>query len=651
MARAIHPVMVGTAGHIDHGKSSLVRALTGVDPDRLKEEKERGLTIDLGFAPLRLSDGRTMGMVDVPGHERFIRNMVAGSTALDMALLVIAADDSVMPQTREHLDILSLLGVRRGVVALTKVDIVDAETVELAREEIRELLAPTALADAEIVAVSSVTGAGLDELRAKIEQLAAGIEPRSSSGHFRMPVQRVFQLKGIGTVVTGIPWSGSVRPGQTVEFLPGGHRCKIRALQAYGGVVDEVVAGHSTALSVPDARTADLSRGVVAAEPGIFGVGNAVDVELHLLPRVTGLGHRSPVRFHTGTAEVLGVLLLLQQDRVSGGSEQVARIVLAEAVCCAPGDGFLLRMQNPPLTVGGGKVLRIADTPRRYRRRSLADELDRLQAAGSRPEARLLEDVVRAGPAGVTPAALAAGLAMDVAAAEAVLRTLDDVHVHERGGRVFAAAVVDAGERELYESVERMLRDKPLAASITRASLRTTRTLPAALQNAVLDRLAKAGRIRTGTHGRVLFVDRLQPLAAADQAALDRVIAVCEDLGFRPPTPAELATAVGSPPARVEGLLARAIDEGLVDRVGEHVYGGAVLRRALTAIRRNCLAHDGELAIPELRDELGTSRKYLIPLLEYVDGLGLTRLRNGVRVLLPSSAVNQELAALDEPPA
>ena len=262
--------MAGTAGHIDHGKSSLVLALTGIDPDRLKEEKERGLTIDLGFAALKLADGRTMGMVDVPGHERLVRNMVAGSTALDVALLVVAADDGVMPQTIEHLEILDLLGVRRGVIALTKVDLVDGEVADLAEAEVRELIDGTVLADAPLVRVSTATGEGVESVRAALEEAAASLTPKPHHGPFRMAVQRVFQLKGIGTVVTGVPMSGAVAPGDTVEFLPGNHTSKVRAVQAFGGKVSRAVAGHSTALSVPDARAVGLSRGVVAAAPGIF---------------------------------------------------------------------------------------------------------------------------------------------------------------------------------------------------------------------------------------------------------------------------------------------------------------------------------------------------------------------------------------------
>lgn len=646
-ADAIHPIMVGTAGHIDHGKSSLVLALTGVDPDRLKEEKERGLTIDLGFAPLKMADGRTMGMVDVPGHERLVRNMVAGSTALDIALLVVAADDGVMPQTIEHLDILDLLGVRRGVVALTKVDLVDAEMAALAESEVRDLIAGTALADAPLIRVSTATGEGVDRVRSALEEVAARLTPRPHHGAFRMPVQRVFQLKGIGTVVTGVPSSGSIQAGDTVEFLPGGHGSKVRAVQAFGGKVQRAVAGHSTALSVPDARAAGLRRGVVAAAPGIFRTGNAADIEVRLIERTRPIRHRRRVRFHSGTSETQGYLLLLDRDELKGGDSAVARVLLSEEVCLAPGDHFLLRLQNPVMTVGGGKVLRLASAPRRYRRAGVGGELQRLQAAGSRPESRVLEELKLAGPAGLTPAELAAALAVEAPVVQGILAEHPEIHLHDRGGRAFLATVLAAGTTELLDSVERLLRAKPMAASVKRSSFRASRQLPAVLLDAVLEEMTKQGRVRTGTHGRVLFLERLQPLPTDEQQALDGLVRACEGGGFRPPSRQELGDALGTPAARLEELIARALDEGFVEEVGDHVYATAVVQRALRSIRRNCLAHDDELEIPSLRDELGTSRKFLIPLLEHVDGLGLTRLRSGVRVLLPSSAVCQQLEALE----
>ena len=649
MALTIHPVVAGTAGHIDHGKSSLVKALTGIDPDRLQEEKERGMTLDLGFAPLDLRDGRTMGLVDVPGHERLVRNMVAGATGLDLAILVVAADDGVMPQTLEHIDILDLLGTRRGIVALNKIDLVDAETLELAETDIREALAGTALEKFAIARVSTVTGEGLAEFKKQLEALAVATPVRSPSGAFRMPLQRVFVLKGIGTVVTGIPVSGSVQIGDEVEFLPGGARAKVRAIQAYKGQMQKAIAGHSTALSVPDAREAKLERGMVAVAPGAFVVGSAVDVELRTLRRSSPLTHRMPIRFHTGTIEIQGELLLLDSEQTTPGDLMVARIELVEPVCTAPGDRFLLRLQTPPRTVGGGKVLRLAATQRRYRRKDLGAELEAIVSAGADIGARVRTELSQAGAAGLRLVELASLLADDPVALAARMAKDPQVRIDTASGHAFSTAAVLAAKTEIRAAVERILRDQPLAASIPRNALQVTRQLPLAVQTLALQDLVREGQVRSAAHGKLLFLERLRPLPADQERRLAALVQACESAAFRPPTPAELATLLGIDPKQVPGLLARAIDEGLVDQVGDHVYGATTIRSALVAVKANCLRHAEDLEIPELRDELGTSRKYLIPLLEYIDGLGLTRLRGGVRKLLTSSPLCQALGSA--PPA
>ncbi len=644
MARPIHPVVVGTAGHIDHGKSSLVKALTGIDPDRLKEEQERGLTIDLGFARLKMGDGRWLGLVDVPGHERFVRNMVAGCTGIDLVLLVIAADDGVMPQTIEHLDIIHVLGVRKGLIAMTKVDLVDETLADMAAEEVRELVQGTVLADAPILRVSSATGDGVDQLRAALEEAAASLEPRASGGAFRMPIQRVFSLPGIGAVVTGIPSGGALAAGDEVEILPLGQRLKVRGLHAYGGKVEQITAGHSSALSVPDAKQAQVRRGMVAAAPGSCPVGAAVDVDLQLLARGRGLRHRTPVRFHVGTAETRGYLLLLDRDRLEGGARAQARVLLDEPVACAHGDRFLLRLENPPITVGGGQVLRVTDAPGRYRRAALGEELASLHEAGDRPDARIRHELQQRGPQGVALSDLLRATERDEAELEAAIDAMEDVHVHGKGKRAFLRSDVERGERELFESVERMLAKRAAAASIKRSALRTTKTLPQPLLDAVLDLLVHQGRVRTRSQGDILFVERLQPLPAAEQQRLDRIVAFCEEQGIRPPDLAEIEAEVGLSGDPLQSLLSRGMDEERLHKVGEHYYAQAALWQSLLAIRNNCLRHDETLDIPELRDELQTSRKYLIPLLEHVDSLGLTVLRGGVRRLLPSSDLCQQLA-------
>ncbi|MBL8724229.1 MAG: selenocysteine-specific translation elongation factor [Planctomycetes bacterium] len=643
-SREILPVVVGTAGHIDHGKSSLVRVLTGIDPDRLAEEKRRGLTIDLGFARLQLPDGRWLGFVDVPGHERFVRNMVAGATGIDLALLVVAADDGVMPQTQEHVEILELLGVRSAIVALNKIDMVDPGLAALAASEIRELLRPTHLALAPILPVSAATGVGLEALRSELARCAAAVAQRDARGPFRMPIQRVFSLPGIGTVVTGIPQSGTIAPGDTVAFLPLGAACEVRGLHAYGGKVASARAGHSTALAVPGARDWPLHRGMVVATPDTCHAGSALDVSLTAVARGRPLPHRAAVRCHVGTAEVQGELVLLDRELLQPGAQCTARLELAEPVACAPDDRFLLRLQTPPRTVGGGTVLRVADTAR-IRRQQLAVELDALAAAGASPAARLRLELERCGPAGAGLEDLARALVLPEAAVLELLPELPDAVYDAELLRVFLAAHVQVGAEELQTAVAKILQHRPDAASVARSAVRTSRTLPEPLLAHLFARLIASGRARPGRRGHLLFEERLRPLPPERQELLQRIVARCAEAGARPPDRAELAQALGvAVDADLLGsLLERAQDEGRLVAVGEHWYASGPFRQLLLAIRDNCQSHGGVLDIPALRDGLGTSRKYLIPLLEHVDAMGLTVLRGGVRRLLPSSAACREL--------
>jgi selenocysteine-specific elongation factor len=548
-----------------------------------------------------------------------------------------------MPQTVEHIDIIDLLQVRGGLIVLTKIDMVDATLADLAVDEIKKHVRGTVLENAEVVRVSSLTGEGIPELKQKLEALALAVEPRTSHGPFRMPIQRVFSLAGIGTVVTGIPVSGSVRPGSEIEILPLGEKVKVRGIHAYGGKVEEAIAGHSTALAVPEAKEAGVHRGMVCAEPGAFTVGDAVDVELALTRRSAPLAHRAPIRFHTGTIEVRGELLLLDRDAARPGDSFVARVELDEELCCAHNDRFLLRLQNPAVTVGGGKVLRLSSSGR-YRRRDLGQELAGIVAAGDRPEARIEHELTQAGPEGRAVDDLSRAIELSDSAVVATLAAMPAVELHRRAMRAFLRAHVEAGERELLESVDRMLGKRAAAASVKRAAIRTTKTLPQPLVECVFDRLQAQGRVRSGRQGQVLFLDRLQPLPALQKQQFDRIVAECEQRGFRPPELAELGAVVGLAGDALLSLVDRAQDEGRIDKVGEHFYGASVVRTVLRAIRGNCLGHGEVLDIPALRDQLDTSRKYLIPLLEYVDSLGLTVLRGGVRRLLPSSELNRELA-------
>ncbi|HKA00090.1 MAG TPA: selenocysteine-specific translation elongation factor, partial [Candidatus Solibacter sp.] len=336
-------IIVGTAGHIDHGKTALVKALTGIDADRLEEEKRRGITIDLGFAHLALTPKLTLGFVDVPGHERFVKNMLAGVGGIDLVLFVIAANESIKPQTREHFDICRLLGIRRGIVALTKADLVDEDILGLVRLEVEELVTGSFLEGAPIVPVSSTTGAGLDDLRRELGRAAAEAPEKNASGFFRLPIDRVFNVKGFGDVVTGTLVSGSMKKEQEAELYPAGRRVRVRGVQVHGSATERAVAGQRTALNIAD--LGEAVRGDVLSEPGAFRAVTQIDCRLHLLVSAKPLKHRAPVHFHAGTAEIEAEVRLLESTTpLAPGTSAWARLVLREPALLLPGDRFIIRM-------------------------------------------------------------------------------------------------------------------------------------------------------------------------------------------------------------------------------------------------------------------------------------------------------------------
>ncbi len=415
-------IIVGTAGHIDHGKTALVKALTGIDADRLEEEKRRGITIDLGFAHLNLTPNLRLGFVDVPGHERFVKNMLAGVGGIDLVLFVVAADESIKPQTREHFDICRLLGIPRGVVALTKADLVDPEIAGLVRLEVEELVAGSFLESAPIVPVSSVTGEGLDELRRELARVAGEVSAKNASGWFRLPIDRIFSMKGFGTVATGTLVSGSVEKEQEVEVYPprptGIRRLRVRGVQVHGSKTGHAVAGERTAVNLADIEPSELARGDVLCEPGRFRAVKAVDCRLQLLASAKPLKHRAPVHFHCGTAEIEAEVRLLDGAvRLAPGGSAYARVVLRDPALLLPGDRFIIRMFSPVVTIGGGVVVDLGE--RRYRKAESAAA--RLEAIESSPAARVAL-LVKEAPFGMGMADLVArtGLAeKEIAAASA----------------------------------------------------------------------------------------------------------------------------------------------------------------------------------------------------------------------------------------
>ena len=367
-------IIVGTAGHVDHGKTELTARLTGVNTDRLPEEKKRGMTIELGFVPLDLDNGLRLGLIDVPGHERFVKNMLAGAAGMDMVMLIVAADEGVMPQTVEHMNIINLLGIDKGVVVITKKDLVDEEWLGLVQEQVEELIAPTSLKDAPIVACSSVTGEGIAELRKVLEQVASSVKPKTASGYARLPIDRVFSKAGFGTVVTGTLWMGKLHPGDTVQIWPLGREARIRSLQVHGQSVGEAVAGQRTAVNLSGVEQDEAPRGGWLAAPGLLRESYRLDVALRLLPDAKPLPQRCRIRVHHGTAEALARVSLLDREELQSGESCYCQLVLEEPLPPLRGDKLILRSYSPMYTIGGATVLD-ANPPRhkRYREDVLAE--------------------------------------------------------------------------------------------------------------------------------------------------------------------------------------------------------------------------------------------------------------------------------------
>jgi selenocysteine-specific elongation factor len=628
----ILPLVVGTAGHIDHGKSSLVKALTGIDPDRLKEEQERGLTIDLGFANLPLPDGRRLGLVDVPGHERFIRNMVAGATGIDLVLLVVAADDGVMPQTREHLAIMQILGLSKGLIALNKVDLVAPELVQLAAEDVRQAVRGTFLEDAPLIEVSAHTGAGIEDLRAALIAAALATAPRSDQGLFRMPIQRVFSKPGFGTVVTGIPLSGAAAVGDELELLPLGQRAKVRGLQAYGGRTERVRAGHSSALNLSDLERDAAVRGHVLATPGYFHGSALLAARVTLsaaLPRP--LKDRTRIRLHAGTDDPAGELVLLEGASLAPGESALAQLRLDRPTVVAPGDRFVLRLESPELTLGGGVVLEESRHRLKRGKAFVLDGLGRVEASLTDLDGRLVAELERSDREPLGARELAERVKEPLERIEARLAALGAsgaVVGAGRGPRFASARVAERDARALAAALAAWFKAHPerqlapraeIEAALEGGAVAAEFALEVALARGLLERLP-GGQLRLPGPRR-----EMDPRAKALFEELERGGLMPKGLAELSPNPAE--------ERRTRALLDGLVDLGLAVRAAPGMYfSQAAFQRALAAVEENC-RRNGQLEIPELREALGTTRKFLIPLLEHLDAIGVTLRQGAHRVL------------------
>ncbi len=637
-AAPVPPGVIGTVGHVDHGKTTLVRALTGVDTDRLPEEKRRGISIDLGFADLALPSGRHAAIVDVPGHERFIRNMVAGATGIDLALLVVAGNEGVMPQTREHLDIALLLGVTAGVVALTKVDLVDAEWLALVTEDVRAHLRGTPLAGVPLLSVSALGGQGLPELRSALDATLAGAEGHQDRGFVRLPVDRVFSVAGFGTVVTGTLTSGAVSVDDRLELLPAGLSVRVRALQVHGRSVERVRAGQRVAVNLGGVGRADVRRGEVLATPGSLGAADLLAVRLLALPaNATPLKNGQRLHLHLGTAEVLCRATLLEGDTLEPGASAFTMLRLERPVAAGRGDRFIVRSYSPVATVGGGTVLEVGHRFRRYR---TADLQALVLAEKGDPRELLLAAFSGSTPRSLANAAQRAGL--PVAEAQPRAQALvDGTELIALGGAGEAAIYIAAhGWNDLRASVAQALADyharHPLRPGMPREELRRAALagIDARGAAAIVARLAEEGRVRS--EGERVALPEHTPALPTDLAAVaDRLVTALEAAGLQPPPVVEALAASGfsGDDAERGELLAHLVETGRLARVDAGLCFGARSLAAAVAQVRTYLREHGTLTVAELRDLLGVTRKFAVPLAEYLDGIHVTRREGDVRRL------------------
>ena len=630
-------LVLGTAGHIDHGKSALIKALTGTDPDRLAQEKERGITIELGFARLELPSGRQMGVVDVPGHERFVRQMVAGATGIDVVLLVIAADDGVMPQTREHLAIIDLLGIDRGVVALSKSDLADDDWIALVTDDIDRLLTGTSIEGAPVVPCSAKTGDGLPDLLAALDSLAEETSgSHQASLPMRLPVDRVFTIAGAGTVVTGTMWSGSTRRDDSVQVYPSGAQGRVRGVQVHGESVDVAHAGQRVAINVASLDRDEISRGDIVAAPDSLTVTDRFDARFTFLgfpgsEKVFESGTR--VHVHHGTREVLGRVLFMETDRLAAGESGFVQVRLEEPLAPRYEDRFIVRSYSPVYTIGGGVILDVMPLRRTTLRPHERELLDALLAHDlSAASVGLL--AARSVP--MTSAQVAAAIGVPRAQVADELNQADLERLKVGGETHFVTTEVLDGLVERIESGLRAFHDEqPKATGIAASALkdRVDKRLEPKLFDALVDVAAERG-VAKADGAEIRHPESSVSALAEEEAALDRLLPAISEQGLTPSTMSELATGIDIDADVVRRALTKLALDGRVVRLGSEMHFSAEAIDGARETLSACLsAHSGGATAAELRDALGVSRKYAIPLLEYFDAQGLTRRDDDLRFL------------------
>ncbi len=628
--------IIGTAGHIDHGKTLLIKLLTGVDTDRLKEEKKRGISIELGFASITLPSGRRCGVVDVPGHERFIRQMLAGAGGVDCILFVIAADEGVMPQTREHMEILELLGVARGVVALTKVDMVDADWLELVTSEVASWLERTPLRGASIVPVSSMTGLGKDELLGRLDAELSRVDEGQRGRFTRLPIDRVFTIEGFGTVVTGTLWGGALTEGMRLWVRPRGLETRIKALEVHGEKVERAGAGQRTAVCLHNISRAQVERGDwLIAEEGLQPV-DKIDVRLRIVPDAAKpVAHRARIRFYLGASEILGRLVILDAEEVAPGKEAFAQIQLESPAVAERGDRFVLRSYSPMRTIGGGQVLDVSGAKRRRFRR---EDLDALRVAeeGSL-EDRVRERVRAKGGLGLPEGDLTQQLGQPPAEIAATVQALLAAGALHRVGRT--RLVEDLALRTAGDTLARYILESEKSQSLRYGPMKSE--LKSRHEQKIHPEVAEAW-IQKELAAGTLFVrgDRLRrsgpalTLAPELQALRDRMLSDLQGRGFAGPSQKEFLEGYGSQPHAPELLQLLLSEESVVRLPGDILLPGSLVEELRRRVRA-FFETSTEMTVAGLKEILGVTRKQGVPLLEFLDTRHWTQRRGDLRVRGP----------------
>lgn len=633
-------IILGTAGHIDHGKTSLIKALTGIDTDRLKEEKLRGITIELGFAWLDLPGGQRVGIVDVPGHEKFVKNMVAGASGIDLVAMIIAADEGVMPQTKEHLDICNLLNVKHGLVVLTKIDMVDEEWLEMVADDVQGFLKGTFLEGAPIVPVSSLTGQGVNELLESLETLCKAVPERASSGLFRLPVDRVFTMKGFGTVVTGSLVSGKVRVGETIMIYPSGIQSKVRGIQVHGHTVDQALTSMRTAINFQGVDRNAIARGDVVGGVNTLRPSYMVDASLvYISSNEKPLKNRTKVRFHTGTSEILGYVILLDREELSPGETVVAQFRLDAPVAVIQDDRFVIRSYSPIRTIGGGQILN--PIPRKHKRfkKSIVAELKGL--AESPAEGIITYHTKGSGILGVRFSELRLMTNLSEKDLEQHLQQLlsqREIVQIDRENRTFIHGSIFHGLREKASKIlESYHKDHPLKTGMSREVLKSklAHSLSSKLFSLLVQDMTKSNIviqekeiIRLSGHTVALEADQKDVRHRIEQTYLQS--------GLQPPYFRDLVASHKQNPAHVKEILIHMLGEGTLVKVKDDLYFHRSVIENLKNRLISFLKANSEITTPQFKEMTGVSRKYTIPLIEYFDSTKATlrvgdirRLREG----------------------